>query len=438
MSIKSELNNTKHYLMESRKAILGRGGEISLTAGLKDLPEAVWSIPADTSLAFQEDSEIAYEKIVPVGAEEYALVKRLGGMSYKDEETQTLRDTKPTSLESRGAQLFDESAITGASNNKLVPTNAYGVVENGYLKAKYSSYASAVYWLPFSMKLTKGTYTISADMYVGNVCPSLTIVIGLGVERKSAITARTNLYAYDTWERKSVTITLAEDNIYYFVASGIGDSTNYTKLDVRFKDIQIQRGETATEFHPFFAEPIDTLELPEAVQSLDGWGLGISAEYNNHIEWRNGRVFYVQMVDETILNGTMSWGAYDSNPYKYCYWTGIKGKKIGFQTSICSHFNNVNRSWDDAIVDHYSDHDTLPRCYFKTDKPTVEEWKAYLANNEIKLVYALAEPIETDITHLFTNTRSQLKVEGGGVVIANNERKEGVPSTLKYTIKVGS
>jgi hypothetical protein len=83
MSIRSELNNTKHYLRESRKAILGRGGEISEKAGLKDIPEAVWSIPADASLAFREDSEVAYEKVVPVGAEEYALVKSLGGMSYK-------------------------------------------------------------------------------------------------------------------------------------------------------------------------------------------------------------------------------------------------------------------------------------------------------------------------------------------------------------------
>lgn len=49
MSIKSELTKTTSYLREARNAIKARGGQISDTAGLKDLPEAINSIPSGSS-----------------------------------------------------------------------------------------------------------------------------------------------------------------------------------------------------------------------------------------------------------------------------------------------------------------------------------------------------------------------------------------------------
>ena len=49
MSIKSELTKTTSYLRETRNAIKARGGQISDTAGFKDLPEAINSIPSGSS-----------------------------------------------------------------------------------------------------------------------------------------------------------------------------------------------------------------------------------------------------------------------------------------------------------------------------------------------------------------------------------------------------
>jgi hypothetical protein len=79
------LQDTKSYLRSTRKAILGRGGEIAENAGLQDVDDAVYKIPADTSLVYQTDEGVAYEKIVPPNAEEYAQVERIGGMTYKSE-----------------------------------------------------------------------------------------------------------------------------------------------------------------------------------------------------------------------------------------------------------------------------------------------------------------------------------------------------------------
>lgn len=83
MSIRGELNKSADYLRNARKAILGRGGEISLTAGLKDLPKAIYNIPSGASLAYQSDTSVSYQKIVPVGSQEFAQVTKIGGMTYK-------------------------------------------------------------------------------------------------------------------------------------------------------------------------------------------------------------------------------------------------------------------------------------------------------------------------------------------------------------------
>ena len=83
MSITSRIGALEKSLRSSRKAVLGRGGEISLAAGYKDLPEAIYKIPADASLAYRSDDSVAYRKVVPSGAEEYAQVAKVGGMTYK-------------------------------------------------------------------------------------------------------------------------------------------------------------------------------------------------------------------------------------------------------------------------------------------------------------------------------------------------------------------
>lgn len=82
MSIQTKLSDSWEHLRNSRKAILARGGDISLTAGLKDLSDAAFNI-SDSSLAQAIDDSTAYRKVVPVGASPYATISKIGGMSYK-------------------------------------------------------------------------------------------------------------------------------------------------------------------------------------------------------------------------------------------------------------------------------------------------------------------------------------------------------------------
>ena len=49
-------------------------------------------------------------------------------------------------------------------------------------------------------------------------------------------------------------------------------------------------------------------------------------------------------------------------------------------------------------------------------------------------VYELAAPVETDVSHLFTDD-NLLPVEAGGTITAVNEYEQAVPFTIEYTVK---
>ena len=88
-------------------------------------------------------------------------------------------------------------------------------------------------------------------------------------------------------------------------------------------------------------------------------------------------------------------------------------------------------------IGNYSDTTGYPNVYFVTDKPTVEEWRAYLtaledAGTPVLLTYALAEPIITD-GPIYPNT---LDVEGGGSLEFINDHKQPVPFTITYLRRI--
>jgi hypothetical protein len=65
---------------------------------------------------------------------------------------------------------------------------------------------------------------------------------------------------------------------------------------------------------------------------------------------------------------------------------------------------------------------------------TVEEFKSYLASEPLTVMYALATPEVTDITHLFTEDNA-IEVEGGGTIKFVNENELAVPSTIQYVTR---
>ena len=248
--------------------------------------------------AFVEDDSAAYKKAVPSTAFSNAIISKLGGAMGHDEYG-LLVESPVTRLENHGKNLFDESAITQAASSKAETSTTHGSVENGYLKAKRAAYSTTVLWLPFKMTLDVGKYAVSADVYVGSQCPGLKVYMGVGAGKGSTNlkTKQVACSSYDTWQRMVVVVDVTESDEYYFAGCGGGAASNYVDLDVRFKNIQVEKADAATEFAPYRA-PITIYEIPQAIRNLAGYGLGINKNLNNHIDFESKTL--VRMVDKRM------------------------------------------------------------------------------------------------------------------------------------------
>lgn len=98
---------------------------------------------------------------------------------------------------------------------------------------------------------------------------------------------------------------------------------------------------------------------------------------------------------EITLNGTETWAVqtYTIQPAgMYCYRLTLSDKRVGEGLSRCSHFQNVNKCWEfEKGYFTFSDNSSNRYSYFITDIATIEEWKSWLAANNVKFVYATAD-----------------------------------------------
>lgn len=249
---------------------------------------------ARMSFTLEEDGiYVLYFSVIPAVGEIGTLTVRPKLVKKGD----PIEKSPVTAIKVAGAQLFDETQITEAANFKGDIDEKYGVVENGYLKAMYSVYGGTVLWAPFSMHLEAGSYTVTADVFVGSASPTLSVVTGISIGEgiTGLYTRAKTLERYDEWQRVTNAFNNVEEGDYFFAGCGGGNSEHYENLDVRFKNIKIERGTTATDFVPY-QEPVTAYTVSQAIQDIDGYGLGISDSLHNYIDFENQT--FVRMVAE--------------------------------------------------------------------------------------------------------------------------------------------
>lgn len=548
MSIKSEVAKTASYLRSARKAILGRGGEISLTAGLKDLPNAIYKIPPDASLAYQTDDSVAYQKIVPSGAEEFAQVSKIGGMTYKcknlfDIETwltncgatwskennkytinfrvslyNQVFTLSPTDTSVTVAGLFSD--ITSA-NARVELLNSNGEVVFSLMSGTESKTGVGCA-IRFDCS-TSGTFTIEAPMvnlgstalpyepyFEGLRDTKVTELISEGASLFDISQIKTTTLSYGVYnEGDSLRIVTNADNsgtatyynntlkdlcpnvkvgeTYTINANSTGSNkyiyllgakqrwnfgTSLTITEQMYKstiifyasgvsttatisEIMINKGSTVAPYKPYRSEAVDTFAIPEAIQALDGYGEGIEG-YLNYIDF--DRKVFVQNVSPFVFKGTEQWqknaeaGDYWSFYISTSYYTNYLGSdSMTTSVHICNKFPSTSWKdtkqgefawWAKASVGIRLHKSRLPNYENLTDNTgklnAFKEWlkSQYDNGNPVIWIWALAEPIETDISEYLTN--SFIAVEGDGTITAVNEHNSDVPSTINYITKVGT
>ena len=433
MSIKSELNKTASLLQSTKKAIIGRGGNLTINAGFKDLPEAIFNIPSNDSLSFIEANTVSYVQCIPSDVGKNALINKVGGMSYKTVnlynavlEQGGINNLGELTNTTTRLRNVDYIVLSAGTYTLSFPQGFYAVVRTYSTDEEYVASESTTYstdnLVTFTISTTrkiKFNFKKSADgaispsdiseimLNVGDTAlPYEPYFEGLRDAKPTGLESRgANLLSFPfaegdvdaTVERQGITYTVNADRSVtakgtasgssFFILSRtlnlgdkmIGSSVNggtngsfsgsryigYNpnngltvisiasglSIDETFYPM-INRGTEAVPYKPFIAEPIDTLEIPEAVQNLLGYGVGKSLDECNYIDF--GRKVFVNEYE--VADGT---------------------------------------------------------------------------------VQRRENPIETDLTDMFPNIKQFLKVEGGVSITLHNEYGQAVPSKIKYIRKVG-
>ena len=184
-------------------------------------------------------------------------------------------------------------------------------------------------------------------------------------------------------------------------------------------------------------DPIPT-NIPETVRNLDGYGEGINADYYNYVEWRDGRCYFVQKVKEVDMS-SLSLELVSNDDIKTKFLTLITDLYITTSITeipllLCARYRAVKQQGIWQVGDMSQGANSVKVSFCEAPNTTLEEFKEIIKG--VKLVYALAEPIETDITDLMSGDNSIL-VEGGGTIELINEHGYDVPSTITYIAEIG-
>lgn len=444
----SERQNQKISIERSKQAILGRGGEISADAKIEDLPSAIFNIPVDASLGFYEDSETAYQKIVLKGAEDYALLKQLGGMTYK------CNNLIPFPYKRNNNVI--EAGYTKTNYGITYTVNADGsIVASGEATdtAVFTVYGGSTF-----LKLNE-TYTISGCPSDGNTS-TYYISGGLYVDSEYVTSGFT-----DTGTGATTTVTAEHNKFYIQIAIKKGIVCN----DLVFKPM-LNYGDTALPYEPYYEGLRDT-KVTEIVSKganlipfpyLNGnYGeLKIGYDYQiDNLTFRvqedggiaidgaasetNNTYFSISNINFSKLYDNYSVGLWDSNGNKLD--EGIVGCNLNVKNGLTSVYVLKGKGEIHTVGYPMANIGSPLLLYTPYQKPISyripEEVQALEGYGKEGFVIDLGNQTseyEGNVSPLPVPLEPFIKVEGGGSIEFVNEYKNAVPSTVKYIRKVGA
>ena len=416
-TIFEELADTEAHLRQTRKAILGRGGTISATAGLDAIPKAIFDIPATSSIAFYTDDTAAYRKAIPSGAEDYAELVSLGSVTVSVEDgVNDDGDTKYT---------LKKSAV-----RSIVTERTYERIVN------YCEVASVGGWEYDGNVLS----IYGGDMDAN--CFNL-------INAPEGVSATFELYYQDDFVgtfglgEEFPTLYLGYYGFITFTGVAVGDKL----FPMLFNNTL--PSEYTSEYHPFYesvtiAEPVDTIELPATLVNDEHWGYGILTSEGvyrgNSYDFRTKK--YTKYIDTTyVIDGvnivaktfTASSGRVSVQlPEDVADW----GTVTNALNVIASGFT-TSKSAEDMTVQlpAYNYRSRLVYFYINSDITSAalaNEWFAqHPTTIQIARKTAVVETLDVGVqAPLFIKTVS------GGNIVFENEAQAKVPSSIKYIGRV--
>ena len=160
-------------------------------------------------------------------------------------------------------------------------------------------------------------------------------------------------------------------------------------------DFQLELGSSPLAYEPYTPMGGGTVTPTEPLYGLPGAEVTVEVSVD-------GDVTVTRRTAVVELDGTEDWWVYtdttDDNTLVVV--VAIVGAALGYQTSLCSHFENDDAAWNKKTFWTYSDHPTVKNKYFVVPKSQIADiaaWKSWLAAQKaagtpVTIVYELAAP----------------------------------------------
>lgn len=382
---------------------------------LKRRVDALFDIGQGITHRFETDSETAYAKTVPTGAKLMG-VKSIGGHSEVIDGEIVSAGTEE--VVEQGKNLFDYTDKTyhGANVNK---------VENGVIYTK--GLTTTALNIP---TIAENKYTLSFKVKSN--------AANQGGLRWSLQKGKNTSYAHDSSPIKSE-VGYTANTEYQAVATFVA-TTDFVSLCTivgMVYDVQLELGDTATDYSPFYQTEYP---IPEAIKALPGYGWSAGTA-RNYVDYENKK--YYQCVGSVDL-GTLTWTAGESVSFKTHH---LAGQKLTKSYSIAPNFicpkystKTQNESWGKTSITGISATSNVNGYIYVNDTSYTDATAFKQAMQGVILYYELANPIVTDISTMLTDDfLRNLTVEAGGSITfkgGNDDYRIPVPSEEEYVVKL--
>jgi len=376
---------------------------------------ALYSIGQGITHQFETDSDTAYQKTVPTGAKLMS-VKSIGGHSEVIDGEIVSAGTE--SIIEQGKNLFDYT-------DKIYHGANVSNVENGVIYTK--GLTTTALNIP---TIAENKYTLSFKVKSN--------AANQGGLRWSLQKGKNTSYAHDSSLIKSE-VGYTANTEYQAVATFVA-TTDFVSLCTivgMVYDVQLELGDTATDYSPFYQTEYP---IPEAIKALPGYGWSAGTA-RNYVDYENKR--YVQCVNSVDL-GTLTWTAGESVSFKTHH---LAGQKLTKSYSIAPNFicpkystKTQNESWGKTSITGISATSNVNGYIYVNDTSYTDATTFKQAMQGVILYYELANPIVTDISNLIPDDfLRSLTVEAGGSVTfksGNDDYRIPVPNEEEYIVKL--
>lgn len=408
----------RDYGVRFGESDISKIGDGSVTGAISALDYSKADASKKTTALDVED--VAYTSYIPEDADDGdTKISMIGGATYKEnlgteeDPVYELRSAPVTEVESVGKNIFGGNALA----NKLVEVAGAKLnTSNKTIEYTASNISEKTLFTSFKPN-TQYTFILKG---INSIADRRFANIRIYYSDKTYDT-----FYFDTANEVSTSCFVSNANKSISSIKGV---YNTGAVTLYYEECGLFEGAlTIDDFVPYAKH---TLPIPDAVQTLDGYGDGISDTVYNYVDFEKKQL--VKRVGKVDM-GTLSWALVASGT-DYTYQAPVSNMYVPTDSSgrtggfVCSKYSpskvvDFTRLDDKAMIRHnaYS---------YVRDSAYTDATSFKTAMSGVMLYYELATPEIIDISNLLTD--SLIPVEGGGTLTFKNEYEYAVPHKFAY------